>query len=335
MHLTCLWGNQLLPCVMYNIDLLNRGYCLPNKSRFIYLFLNRTGLSGSGYEWEAGLTAACSQNSWQCWPSGRTPWPQRSIPTEVIPWVHGNFVSPSHKTSQSWRHNYHAQWWLCWEGWEGQLSPRWRGPSWHAQIHLLPRKPSHCSLSLWSHGGLRGSWSWCRLLWYLPSLQPRCTQCLEESEIWLVKKEGRRRVWELRLWLDLCWRLLISHRSILAYDLHTVLCFICFCPTQNSEKYTCTFRPSQRNRLGVTNSLTRGPKEKNTLSLFIHSVVLIRWRNVKKLNWQLSNLILSDTKHPICQRMLRGWRGVALNSGGKICSITKLWKLWVYLFFSL
>lgn len=63
--------------------------------------------------------------------------------------------------------------------------------------------------------------------------------------------------------------------------------------------------------------------------------MLIRWRKVKKINWHVCNLILRNTKHQIGQRMLTGWRSVSLNSLGKICTITKLRKPWVYLFLSL
>lgn len=37
-------------------------------------------------------------------------------------------------------------------------------------------------------------------------------------------------------------------------------------------------------------------------------------------------MILRGPKHQICQKMLKGWRVVASNSGGEICSFTKLWK---------
>lgn len=54
-HLMCLWGNQLLPCIMYNIDLLNCGYCHPHKGRpffLIIIFCNELiWLLGPGYEW--------------------------------------------------------------------------------------------------------------------------------------------------------------------------------------------------------------------------------------------------------------------------------------------
>lgn len=51
---------------------------------------------------------------------------------------------------------------------------------------------------------------------------------------------------------------LLSHWSVLASLLHTVPCFISFCPTRNSEE--CTFfRLHQRNRHKVTNSLFHGP----------------------------------------------------------------------------
>lgn len=151
-----LGGNQLLPCIMYNIDLLNWGYRHPNKGSLFYRWgqiMNRK---------------------------------QSELPANVL-------VSPSHNTSQSWRHNYHAQWWPCWEDWEETLSPRWTDLSWRAQIHLLPGKSSRCSLSLWSHAGLRGSWSLCQRLWYLPSLQQHCTQYLEELGIWSGRKKKERK----------------------------------------------------------------------------------------------------------------------------------------------
>lgn len=44
------------------------------------------------------------------------------------------------------------------------------------------------------------------------------------------------------------------------------------------------------------------------------------------MNWQLHCLNLRGLKHQICQKMLKGWSGVASNSGGEICSHTKLWK---------
>lgn len=44
--------------------------------------------------------------------------------------------------------------------------------------------------------------------------------------------------------------LFISHWSVSASDLHTMQCFICFCPTHNSAKYTSTFRLPKRNQAG-------------------------------------------------------------------------------------